>query len=393
MGPHSAGTILALGAAVLLLTGRRLRTIGLGMLLAFACVLTYPISPLILLFLLISAYFASRLVPSSKDVLPNVKVYSIFGILLVWLIWTFCIATRVGNILATELFNILTLRFVLFPQFFTIATTTTWYAFPEIDLLSKFIRYGLIAVALTLLSLELASIASRSGKKKLTDITAGIGKVGLFVLLAAALCLIFSVLLAMTPDIQALGMNVKRGYEWFVLLISMFVATWTVGTARQWRLATKRFHKWISVFVVAWLLIVVVLYPIVAFSDAAYLDYPPSENAGLVFISSHVPLSNKTISMFSTQQLTAYLSPQVDFHTLQPLELFSASSFLGFGTTPPPDVIVFRQTMFYQVAFTYHGSFSSNRYTQTLDSISKSSDFDKAYSNPSFEVYVHVPGN
>ena len=105
------------------------------------------------------------------------------------------------------------------------------------------------------------------------------------------------------------------------------------------------------------------------------------------FVSSLIRLNGRTISMYLPDQLAWYVSPETEPH----LRFCSASNFSI--SKPFPDIVVFRRTMYFEIALKYDLSLNENSYTQALSWINNSSDFNKIYSSATFETYQKLRNN
>jgi hypothetical protein len=129
-----------------------------------------------------------------------------------------------------------------------------------------------------------------------------------------------------------------------------------------------------------WLLFVLFSFPLISYSKEAYNTFPPSEGVGMNFIASHIRLNGKRISMDAKQQLIAFVNPS---------EYFSAVEFPPNLNKTQPDIVVLRNTAFFERAMRYDLSFDTNEFTQLQGNIEQNSWYNKVYSSTTFEIYKH----
>lgn len=384
--PHSLGTLLVIAAAILLLTFKGVKSTALGLVIAFVCILTHPISPIILLFFLVAPYFAKIFLSDSRVPLYPAGLAGIFS---GWFAWAFYNSSGTAGTIAQSIYDIVTLKFAArLEQVSGSAVSTTGAMFPTINLLDKILTLGLILLSLVLIFRVLVGLDFRKGIKSLSrQIGKKMGFGKLLMLSTAFLCFVFAYLMVFANIAPGTGSYLERGYTWFVFTIATFIAA-EITTSAPKRPHGASAKNYVRVFVLAWFLFVAIVYPIVAYQTESSSGYPPSEGVGLKFVASHAPLNETTISIFPASQLIPYVSSETHFYYPSYNVMFSVSTFMGFGSLPPPDIIVFRRTTYFRVALTYDLSFDNNRYTRTIDQINNSTYYDKTYSNPSFDVYT-----
>jgi hypothetical protein len=131
-------------------------------------------------------------------------------------------------------------------------------------------------------------------------------------------------------------------------------------------------------------------YPIVHAESEAYQSYPPSEGAGIVFLSSYVLMDGITISMFLPHQLAAYANVNLKFSYLYSDQHRAEflSKLIGNDWIHLPDVMVFRGTEYFYLVAMYDKSFQNSTYRREVASIITISRFNKVYSDATFEIYT-----
>jgi len=392
ISPHSLGTLLVLVSAILLVTCRDRKSKIIGILLTLTLITVHPISPLILLIFIIAPYIAKVFAHNVK--LPSLRsgILAILAILCGWFSWALFHATQTGTSIAKSIYNIMTLNFAKQLEMVgSQATYTAGSVFPEISLLSKIVFYSYLIIPLMFFCYAIIGLDLRKGIKKLfLQIGERLRYERLLMLSIAFLCAILS----LASVFSGLEVGERAFYLWersffyFILAVSAYVAS---------NLLIKRVHssrkrKWTyaKALTISWLIFLALAYPITHPQSEAYQIYPPSEDTGMRFLQSRVPLSSKTLSMFLPNQLASYVDPETRFtyQTTEDRMKFLLELPLNNRSSLLPDIMVFRRTEYFYVAYTYDMSFENNRYTRAITWIEGSCEFNKIYSSPTFEVYI-----
>jgi hypothetical protein len=139
------------------------------------------------------------------------------------------------------------------------------------------------------------------------------------------------------------------------------------------------------------LMLLVLVYPFVAYSIDSYSNYPFSEHLGLEFSSKTVDSSMRIFIVSSESQ---YLFYRTDFK-ITSSDSFSAangSDALNSIMTrdlASTDAVVLRSTAYFFFSIRVDHSFESNRYLLLKQRL-EVSGFNLVYSNPSYEMWVKV---
>jgi hypothetical protein len=368
VSPFATGTVLLL-VSLLLLTYTGTKAAILNLLVIAALVLTHPVSP-IFLGLYVSSVLLVSLTQVRRDFLKSkatrsfvrVNVVLLFVFLIIfWSYWTFYKVAPNYVGVKTPVANILNLNFIT-----NLVNAVEWTAggqgfiYPLISHLSLFIYALFMVGVLAVFVFNLFKII----KKKDTLTTVRIELALTAILSAAMSYLLFS----SSGERFLLG----RGLIFFLLLGSACIATY-ISRDRP-----KRFRVQTAASFV-FILFLVCTFPIIAYSKEAYNTFTPPAETGLVFISTKVDLSNKTISMTSDQQLASYA------------DLTKGLNLVDFPpnlTRQKPDLVVMRINSYYFIAMRYDLSFFNNSYTALYDKLADDTSYNRIYSNSQFEVYI-----
>jgi len=392
VSPHSLGTLLVLVSAIFLVTCRDRKSKIIGLLLSFVVITVHPISPLILLIFMIVPYIANVFVHNVK--LPSLRsgILAILATLCGWFGWALFHTTTTETGIAESIYRIVTLKFATQLEMIGMAAThTREYVFPEISLLSTIVLYSYLIIPLIFFCYAIIGLDLRKGIKKLfLQIGERLRYERLLMLSIAFLCVILSIASVFS------GVEVgerafylwERSFFYFILAVSAYVASNVLIK----RVHSSRKRKWTyaKALTISWLIFLALAYPITHTQSEAYQIYPPSEDTGMRFLQSRVPLSSKTLSMFLPNQFASYADPETRFTyqtTDDRMKLLSELS-LNNRSSPLPDIMVFRRSEYFYVSYEYDKSFENNRYIRAITWIEGSCEFNKIYSSPTFEVYV-----
>ena len=385
VSPRSAGTILLLVAVILLISFRDIKSHALGLLVSFLMIATHPISPLILVLFCLALYITKF---ASRHVRSWFSTSGIISIFVAWFAYTFFAITRRGADIAEALYKIVTLEFATELQDITTRASSVHYLYPEINILSKIVDYSILIIALILIGHLIAIFYSigldptKGRKELLLEVRSKIRFEELFFLATALLCFPFSILLNLSG--QGVGGLYERSYFYFVFTIAVYIGLNVQGKKicslrRTWK-------KYLMFSLVVWFTFIALIYPLKAYPNYSYEAYPPSEGLGMQFVSSSVRLNGKTISMYLYFQLASYISPETHFSS----DYYELSDFSV--SKPYPEIIVFRKSMYFDIALRYDLSLNDNRYLQAISEVNNLTDFNRVYSNPTFNVYIKTFG-
>jgi hypothetical protein len=333
-------------------------------------VLTHPISPIslgcyILAYILVS-FFLKKEEGRSIVSSINSSITVIFMLGVVWFAWTALYAMTNYQGIATALLNIFNFGFLdrlLNVSSFTIGGQG--FIYPEIHTLGLLI-YGLF-FALVLFPFLEYFIYEILGYRK--------GKIDriLYNKMALSLAAIINAVLGFFLFLSSgerflLG----RGLLYFLFFGSIVFATYFINKGQL----SKKIKNIVAFSLVIFLFI---SFPIAAYSKEAYNSFTPSADAGLVFLSSKVDLSNKNISMGVDQQLATYLDLNNKLYDLP---------FPSNLTEDSPQVVVLKLNSYYVISMRYDLTFTNNSYTMLEEELHRNLNYCKIYSNSRFEVYL-----
>jgi len=373
-GAHVVGMLLLMTALVLLWR-RDTTSMALTFFVILAVIICHPISPTLLAIFLAAALIASfsrRLVKSQAIVLAMLVV-CIGG----WFIWpTLSLApSNIGEPGVVEETSqwAKELQGSIFPS--ELKTTKlfllgTPFIYKGIFNLNKgiYLLYALLAITMV----GYTFYRSRSRLKSPRDFLAqlgGLSREEVFIIVSALILLILTILLGEeTHDL------IERGLTFAILAISGLLAS---ITTRVYESATTLAKRFIRPAMIVLILFLTLSFPAVAYSIDAYTSFPISEEAGLKFLASYVPLDTKRLATNFQGQMTLYRP-----YIAAPVPLSSPSS-LDSG-----DVFAFRRTDYYYAAMRFDLSFEDNRFTRYQSAVNTSSEFDKIYSSPTMAIFV-----
>jgi hypothetical protein len=392
VSPSSLGILLVFVSLFLIiaLSTRKARLLGI----VVSCVLinVHPISPLVLVLFVVAVY-VTGFISRGGFRLPEVGLMAVI-VLSGWFAWVMASAGATEISVAESIYNIVTLRFASGIDLLgRKVTNTAGYLFPQISLTGKLLSYTYVLVPAIFLwgairGLHVLDLLKRPGSL-FREVARGLGFGRLLMISVAFLCTVASVASVMS----GLEIGERSFYLWnrtffyCVLAVSAFVGSSMFSAEGADRQRIGRYSK---AFVLCWLCLLAMTYPIVHAESEAYQSYPPSEGAGIVFLSSYVLMDGITISMFLPHQLAAYANVNLKFSYLQSdvhrAELLS--KLIGNDWTHLPDVMVFRGTEYFYLVAMYDKSFQNSTYRREVASIITMSRFNRVYSDATFEIYT-----
>ncbi len=365
VSPFATGIVLLLTSLVLL-TYKSLKSHALNLLIIVALVSTHPISPTFLGIYIFSSVIVSGLF-LNRDILRNkisgrllkMDIFMALFLVFFWLYWTFYKAAPNYIGLTIPISNILNLNFLNnLKSAFAWTAGGQGFIYPQISQLSLFIYALFLIMVLIMFFLSLKTLRNARGYH-LVSLRL---ELALTALISAALSyLLFSA----SGERFLLG----RGLIIFLLMGSVCVATYIQQDK----------SKKSKVIALAFILFLTYSFPVISYSKEAYNTFTPPAEEGLIFLSTQIDLSNKTVSMTSGQQLAAYA------------DLTKGLNLTDFPpnlTIQQPDVIVLRINSYYFVAMRYDLSFSNNTFTQLRDNLANTTQYNRIFSNTQFEIYV-----
>jgi len=288
---------------------------------------------------------------------------------------------HVGGEMARGLYKLATLDFSSeFQDAITKTTSTTYYLYPEIKILTKIANYSILCIALISLCKLIVDLDVGRGIRRLflqlKSHTRASHATDLYFLAVAFLCFSFSVPLLLS----GLGGSgfMERSYFFFVFAIMAYIGSILQGSLINARRTWKK--KFAILSLTTWFVFLALIYPMTAYHTDAYTACPFSEGIGMNFVSSKTLLDTKTISVYLPQQFASYVDPRTQINPL-----YCRVSSFGENFS---DIVVFRRTGYFSASLGYDLSLDNNSYTRALNRIELFSNFSKIYSNPTFEVYT-----
>lgn len=381
LSPQSAGTILLMTAVILFHTFNNKISILLGYLISYVIIITHPISPIILIIFLLAPYIINILYPNQ---MRKIKGYSNTGVLCIlssWFFWVLNNTITTRKEVIKTIYDILTLNFYLQLEELSIkATTTNYYIYPKINVLTKFVEYGLLFSAFLIYLNIILSLYIRSDNKNLLkQIGRQLGYERLFLTFISFMLFSLSFLLIISEFARITVF--ERSYFYFVISISAFIGSYLYYKNHKLML--------LKIFIIMYLIFACLAFPIIAYHKEGPKGYPYSECIGLEFISSNMNVNQKMISMYPYQQLASFIDSNTQI--IYPLfDVFSESNFLGIYEKPLPDIVVLRKTMNLRIAAEFDLSLKNNRYTQAIKTTNNMTNFNKIYSTTTLKMYIKI---
>jgi hypothetical protein len=194
----------------------------------------------------------------------------------------------------------------------------------------------------------------------------GLTRNQVFLIISAFALLVFTILLAETDHTM-----MERGLTFIILVLSCLISSISVGLY-----SSGVAHKFISFVGLGMILFLTLSYPVIAYSIEAYTNFPASEGAALEFIAKDVLFEKKTLTDDSSEQLVMYT---VDFIPVPPPE---------DEVSKGAEVVSFRSTDYYYTAMRHDLSFEDNSFTRYLEAVTNCVRYNKAYINPTTEIFV-----
>ena|GEM_PF-2689662 len=369
--PHTIGALLML-TTLLLLVRRGIASKVIAIMAIIAIIISHPTTPLLLsIFLaaaLLASFLYSRRIGRTQVALMSILLLCFVG----WFFWiSFYHASPTAEATASQL-----LYEGATPGSLGVAQqylTGTTFIYGSIYNLSKVI-YFLYAIAaiIGILYVMVRSYSERSGIRDWISKIGGLKPSEAVIAFSIPLLLILTFLLA-----ERAACLIETGLTFIILALSCIIAS---VIARSDHFGVNR--RIICSVVVIGLLFLTLAFPAVAYSIDAYSSFPKSEEAGLKFLATSVPLGDKTIATNSGAQLALYLQSPIEG-----LERINLTRRIKPDLTKiQPDLIVFRSTGYYLVAMRHDLSFEDNRFAEYSNFV-ESNKYDRIYSSSTFEVY------
>jgi hypothetical protein len=388
VSPHSLGIVLVLCSSIFLLTFRNRGARATGLLTSLTLVTIHPISPLITVVFILGDWIAGAFADPLK--MPRLG-RGVIAILCGWLGWAMFVASRTEANIAESLYNVLTFNFaVQLEMLGRKATHSVGYLFPEISLIGKMVSYGYLVVPLMLLVVTILRLKFPvSFKDLLLQVARRINHANRTMLSVAFLCAVVAIGLVFSSVESARERSFylwERSYQYFVLAVSAYMGSSVVAGISS---SSRRIRGFARVVTICCLITLVMIYPVTHSESESYDLYPPSEGSGMKFLQSNVELNKKYVAILFASQLASYLEPGTEFRLRYQDAHMQLLSELTSGIAYPfPDVISFRRTEYFYASMVYDKSFENNRFSSAVVKVEGSSELNKIYSNPSFDVYV-----
>jgi hypothetical protein len=384
--PQTIGVILIFFTLTLLITHEGVISRVLGLIGLFIMLISHPISPILTLIFLAVAYFPKFWPRIKSGIFERRTTIMIYFLAIIIILILFFLFTSLGQYIlqySQRLFDqpldrgfALILKFLIGSPFI----------YSEIYLLTQLIHIGYACIAIAILYCIVTS-SSQIGKKgirfKISNIIKKAGYKNGVLLAASLLYIVFTIFLIVITNAFVL---IERGLSLFIIFISLFIASNSINlhkssSGKKNRILNKKNRTYIASSII---LIVVVTYPVVSYSIDAYNSFPQSENHGLLFLTSHVSLDNKNITMGSQGQLSAYTEPPTNYEYIY----FNQDILLL-----EPDIIIFRNSYFFYMAMRFNLSFEDNLHTRIFEEVNQLQTYNLIYSSGTFEVFIKDDGS
>ncbi len=172
---------------------------------------------------------------------------------------------------------------------------------------------------------------------------------------------------------------IETGLTYAIIALSGLLASVVIRTKLQ-NIQALRLGAGVLVVL---LVLLVLSYPVIAYSIDAYSNFPYSEKKGLQFLTQNGALEGKTLMSTNTSQIVLYIRPEQYNVRLLKFQPRYAPIQSGEGI----DLIVFRNTGYYYSAMRYSFSFDDNYYNDCLKEV-QDETYNKVYSSPTTTLYV-----
>lgn len=188
------------------------------------------------------------------------------------------------------------------------------------------------------------------------------------IVLFSIACLFYGIALAL---IQKASVLIERGLTFFLLFSILFIVAKSilVNDDNFTKPYSRKQYK-ILVFVVVSLFL---LYPICSYSIDAYNSYPVSDERGLIFLTSTVNLTGKSLEMPAAGQIDAFIAPG---------DNISFISTRGYY-----DVVVYGLSM--EIKERMHNPDDPNLVELKFNALNANSNYNIIYYNPTFHIYMN----
>jgi len=370
--PHTLAALLMLSALLLALTKGTAAKV-LAIVAVVAIIISHPTTPLLLAIFLTAALLTnmvySRRLRRTQVALAGILLLCFVG----WYLWlSYYHVVPTGAVSEGEL-----VHEVEVPAGMGISQqylTGTAFVYAGIFNLNKavYFFYAILAAAAVAYVAAKTFIRERRVGKWVAKL-GGIQPGQALMAMTVPPLIVLSVLLAETAPCL-----LETGLTFAVLALSCVIAS-VIPFSGQYK---GRTWGVIGVSVLTGLLFLTFSFPTIAYYIDAYSSFPESEERGLGFVATSVPLDERTIATNSVNQLALYLDDPLNktklvaLHQRIPPDLDESQ----------PHVVVFRSTGYYYAAMRHDLSFEDNRYSEYSRFVDVN-EYDKVYSNPTFEVY------
>ena len=367
--PHTVAVLITVTAMVLLLKRGTAGIIALAVAIV-AVVISHPISPLILLVFLGSYLVVDLLEERGKyqAVLAVVAVFCFLGWLLVRLFHIIPIPDNIISIwtaadTGAELIKSLTPGD--FPRTAKYLFGTA-FVYSPIHTLNKsiYFLYAAVAAAVTVWALTANLLRLKSIKTWVMRL-GGLGRSQWFLLIAAPLLLILTVLLG-EYERGEYGLT-ERSLTFIILTLSSIIASVLLKPLSSRVL--ERAKIWFCVVLVV---ILTLSFPIISYSKDAYTSIPESELSAVGFVESHKLVAVKPVD--GHEFIVPGFQPAGwNWDTNLPLQYNS---------------VMFRSTRYYYHAMRTDLSFSDNKFIRARETIVNGNEYNKIYNSPTTEIFL-----
>lgn len=383
--PQTIGVILIIFTLILLITHERVEFWILGIVIFLIMIFTHPISPILAIIFLAVAYLP-RLFSERKKLISRYKKVLIIAIsVFIIALIIFLLFTSLGQSIVQYVQRAISVPldrgFSLIARF--IAGSP--FIFTEIYFLAQVIYFCFLILAVLLIYYLLRSTQNSKPIGIKARMLVTIQKVGYrnaVLLCVALLYILFTAILVVMTNAFVL---IERGLSFFILFISLFISSNIMIISKSGKSIiikprqNKSDDRLKVVCGVGLIILLVLAYPVIAYSVDAYNSFPRSEDNGLDFLTTHTILNDRTIAIGMPGQLSAYMEPPTSYEY---------TYYLSSISQRQPDTVAFRNSDYYYTAMRRDLSFEDNGYLNLHSEVDSSGSYDKIYESETFEIFV-----
>lgn len=280
--PNSLATILTLVSLFLCVSDKwNART--LFYIVAILLVLTHAIHPIVLLVILVFFYFYTQITKLNTLAITRKKIYAVFFL---WIMWIFSPSCVMGTGILESLYSVLSMESKNWGQasMYTVGSGNLAADYAWIQSLTMF-KYELYALILAvIIACDLYFVGFYAPHTRRINILKEPKLIKRYSILLLGLILstiTLSNLIFGGSDTQNI---IGRTLNYSMMFISLFIASFFSSL----NISSESLRKVIKVFLIAFLLITFVTYPLYSYGRDSYINSPASEEIGSNFFKGHV---------------------------------------------------------------------------------------------------------